>query len=158
MCPLYSRRIVEEAFAKTSWSQALIMHQQQSGTKVRKETKETLQSSCISDLSSKLSTQAVTGAGLAPQINYKWVFAKRSLALLLRERFVKSHKKMSLLHRKLPLQTRRLQNNLQTPPLSASERTRPGVHGYVLCVGMAFWQSSAPSHLHTPKISMFFCS
>ena len=37
-----------------------------------------------------------------PQINCKRVFAKRSLSLLLKKRFVKSHQKMSLTHRNRP--------------------------------------------------------
>lgn len=66
------------------------------------KNREALQSSSISDLFYKLSTQAVTSTGLPTQINCIRVFAKRSLALLLKKRFVKSHQKMSLTHRNRP--------------------------------------------------------
>lgn len=128
-------------FAKTSTSPASATewHDRQ------QNPKEPLQSSCISDLLYKLSTQAVTSTGLTPQINCKRVFAKRSLALLLKEQFVKSHqkkKKKSLTHRKCPCR-HRLQNNLLFLLLNT--------HRYVyVCFLLLF-------HLHTPptKMSMF---
>lgn len=68
-------------FAKTSTPQDLTAHQRQSGMTSQLKSKEALQSSCISDLLYKLSTQAVTSTGLAPEITCKRVFAKRSLTV-----------------------------------------------------------------------------
>lgn len=76
------------------------MHQQQSGMTSQLKSKEALQSSCISDLLHKLSTQAVTSTGLAPQIKWKRVFGKRSLTDAEGAVCEIAHKKkMSLSHR-----------------------------------------------------------
>lgn len=87
---MYSLSVMKQAFAKTSTSRAFDNASATEWHDSQQKPKEALQSSYISDVLYELSTQAVTSAGLTPQINCKRVFAKRSLALLLSEQFVKT--------------------------------------------------------------------
>lgn len=84
MChSLCSCSIMKQAFAKATMSQALAVHQEQSGVAVnRKKPKRHFSQVASLILLHELSTQAVTSTGPTPQINCKRVFAKRSLALL----------------------------------------------------------------------------
>lgn len=113
-----------------------------SGLTSQLKSKQALQSSCISDLLYKLSTQALTSTGLAPQIQCKRVFTKRSLVLLLNKRFVKWHTTCPG-HTETPADYRTVFRHLLFLLLNG--------HGQV-CTGMFMPVFVVLFHLHTQKM------
>lgn len=140
-------RIMKQDFAKTAISPILTVYPRQSGPTVNKPKRHFSQvaspSCCINWAHRQW--QALV-------LPFKLTVSGCSLKVHCLCCFVKSHKKMSLaVTQKQSLQTCRLQNSVQTPPVYASWGTQVRCTWVCLFVGIVVWQSAALFHLHTPK-------